>query len=184
MQNKIITILGKTGSGKTTQAEKCILEINKPTIIWDFVGEYKNNIVVKDFTQFQKAIEEILLKKKRLVISCREFKVNQFPLICEIVYKIGGFLLVIEEATAICNPSYIPEELAFCYRYGRHKGIDLLAIAQRPAEINRLITSQSKEIYVFRFTEPRDIEYIQKIDYTYSPETLKKFQYHKIEAGN
>jgi len=182
MQNEIVCILGKKGSGKSTLAKKYIMNSKKPVIIWDFLGEYENDVVCENLSELQKSIEYVLLKKKRLVIAVRKFTTEQFPILCCVAYEIGNFMFVIEEATAVCNPSYIPEEFAFCFRYGRHKGLDLLTIAQRPPEINRLLTSQSDIINVFRFTEPRDIDYIQRIDHTYNPEKLKKYEYHIIDT--
>lgn len=181
IQNKIITILGKKGTGKTTLAKELILKSDKPVLIWDFLGEYTGTLIATDLFQLKKAVEQVIIKKKKETILVR-MSTASFPVVASIVYEIGNFLFVIEEASAICNPQYIPEELSFNYRYGRHKGIDLLATSQRPAEINRLLTSQSDLIYVFKFVEPLDIKYIKSIDHTYNPETLKKFAYHIIDT--
>jgi DNA helicase HerA-like ATPase len=63
-------------------------------------------------------------------------------------------------------------------RYGRHQDVELIGISRRPAEVNRDLTANANEIYIFRTHEPRDIAYFREIlgsDVADSLPSLPKF---------
>lgn len=80
--------------------------------------------------------------------------------IFEIAWIVENITIVIEEVDIICNPSFIGRNFGNCLKRGRHKGIDLIYSTQRPALVNRLLTSQLTDCIVFQTTEPLDIKYL------------------------
>jgi DNA helicase HerA-like ATPase len=70
-------------------------------------------------------------------------------------------------------------------KLGRVRGIDAIFVSQRPAEIPRIITSQTEKFVIFSMSEPSDIKYIRAI---IGPEadnlpTLEKLHYIEWEKG-
>jgi DNA helicase HerA-like ATPase len=63
---------------------------------------------------------------------------------------------------------------------GRHYGIELIAVTQRPYGIGRGLTSQTKEFYIFRSNEPCDVKYFRErcgVDVAEKIQTLDRFYY-------
>ena len=153
MQNNISVIFGKKGSGKTTLARELIKKSNSNSIvIWDYLGDYSGmGEIFKNRGDF---INSFTREKKIYILQ--NFEENQFNDIAKIVYDIGKIFFVVEEVDLICNPHFITGDFSKMIRYGRHFLIDMLFISRRPQEVNRLVTSQADNCYVFKFIEPRD----------------------------
>lgn len=87
---------------------------------------------------------------------------REFPVLCEAVFDMQNLVYIVEEADFYCSPNRIPQRFAELVKYGRHPNVDLWAVARRPAEIHRLITSQAWEMYAFAADEPPDRDYYDK----------------------
>jgi hypothetical protein len=90
-----------------------------------------------------------------------------------------GLVVLIDEADMMAPPMREPAALRELMARGRHHAIDVVAIARRPAEVSRLITSQAAELYCFRIHEPRDVTFLGGImgaDAKQLPE-LQPFEY-------
>ena len=75
---------------------------------------------------------------------------------------LGPCCFVLEEGYLFCSPDRIHPLLVQINSVGRPRGIDLVAVAQRAATINRLITSQTWELISFCQTEPADLAYLRE----------------------
>lgn len=94
------------------------------------------------------------------------------------VFDLGSCSLVVEEASLYCNPYKIDDSFKKILNYGRHRRINLVAIARRASELHRDITAQSDFIISFRQTEKRDIYTLQSVDEKAEElTTLEKYQY-------
>lgn len=77
-------------------------------------------------------------------------------------------LIVFDELEFYGKRKSDEEWLKKLYLTGRHWGISIIAIAKRYAGLGQfegvppLVRSQSSELYLFRVTEPTDIEYVKK----------------------
>lgn len=159
-ENKIILILGKRGSGKTTLTKKIISEYEKDLIIWDFIGEYKG-VVIKTFDDFCWYMAKRKVENKRINAILR-LPIEDFDGVCGVICAVKDVLFVIEEVDSVSSASYVSKGLGFMIRYGRHWGISMMATSRRPADIPRLLTSQTNTLYCFRFIEPRDLDYLRQ----------------------
>lgn len=177
LKNKIQIIFGKTGSGKTTLAKKLIDDSTRPNlIIWDFLLEYEEFGFVVETPNELIMILEAKLPTNRIVV--RKFTKEQFNWLCQAVEHLGNCLFVVEEADFVCSSDYIDNGFGGLLRYGRHYGIDILAITRRPAEINRLLTAMAHNAYSFQFQEPCDVKYISTF-FQIEPEVLQKLEMYK-----
>ena len=157
-QSKIILIIGKKGSGKTTLSEKIVRDIkkqsNKKTV---YVGPFPKDFYDEFYFCFDdKTFHEIsfdMLKKNNRIWVIDDFdlyKTNEW---------FDKFLCVI-----------------------RHLNSDLIVNCRRSKNITMLLQNQVDILYTFKQTLLYDIKYLS--EWTGLPRekflTLKKFQYLKI----
>lgn len=81
--------------------------------------------------------------------------------------------IVVEEVDLYCSPVWEPPGFSDCIRRGRHKGVSIITTSRRPAEVSRLLTSQADEFYIFRFSEPRDLQYFSQ---TFGPDIIDEIR--------
>lgn len=177
MNNFIITILGKKGSGKTHLAKNIIALCPLPVFIIDSLHEYSQGVI---YNNIKDLIYDYVNKlNKSNVYILRPVSDIDIDTMFKCVYKINNTLtLVCEEADMYCNPYKIDEYFSNIIKYGRHYNHNIIAISRRPAEINRLLTSQSDCIITFRQTEARDLQYLKQITQDADKAVnLDKYQY-------
>ncbi len=179
-EKKIILIFGKRGTGKSFLAEK-LIEEEERLLVFDTLSEYTTGVVFEDYDKLTEFWKLIYRHPYRLIY--RPLNPDQeIEKIADLVYTIGDICFVVEEIDCYCTAYQIGESMAHVIQRGRHKNITLIGITQRPFGINRLLTSQAKEIYIFKTNEPRDREYLriligQEIDAKL--DGLKEFEYVK-----
>ncbi len=174
-ENRITVIFGKKGSGKTYLAKALMSQFSGPIFILDSQDEYDGGVV---FYLVEHFIDLYLNEKFKPGVCIfrlsNDAQLNALFLAC---WCIGNLMIVGEEIDLYCSAHSINESLAKIIKYGRHRNISIMAISRRPAEVNRLITSQADELYIFKITEPRDLQYFN----TFGVDTkrltaLKKYQ--------
>lgn len=187
VEKKIILILGKRGSGKSYLANKLIGD-EKRLFVYDTLSEYEGGIV------FGTEDREKMLEFWRQVYR-KNFKIIYRPInpvdeidgICELIFELGNVTFLVEEIDCYCSAFKISQNFAQIVQRGRHKNITLIGVTQRPYGINRLLTSQAKEIYVFNTNEPRDREYLRILlgqEIEVKLDQLKQYEYVKWQDGN
>jgi len=184
IEKKIILIFGKRGSGKSYLANK-LIENEQRVLVFDTLGEYTEGVVFEDYEKFAGFWRVMYRQPYRLIY--RPLKPDQeIEQIAELVYTIGNICFVVEEIDCYCTAYQISESFAHVVQRGRHKNITLIGITQRPYGINRLLTSQAKEIYIFNTNEPRDREYLRILlgqDIDAKLDSLKQYEYVKWTDG-
>jgi len=160
-EKKIILIFGKRGSGKSYLANKLIAH-EKRLLIFDTLSEYTCGVSFEDYEKFAAWWRRIYQRPYRLIY--RPLKPDEeIEQIADLVYTIGNITFLVEEIDCYCGSHQISESFAHVIQRGRHKDITLIGVTQRPYGINRLLTSQAKEIYIFRTNEPRDRDYLRTL---------------------
>ncbi len=183
-EKKIILIFGKRGSGKSYLAQK-LIDNESRLVIFDTLSEYTDGVVFEDYEKFAIFWRRIYQHPYRLIYRPLEPD-QEIENIAELVYTIGNCCFVVEEIDCYCTAYQISESFAHVVQRGRHKNITLIGITQRPYGINRLLTSQAKEIYVFNTNEPRDREYLRTLlgqEIEAKLDQLDQFEYVKWEDG-
>lgn len=158
-QNLIAFFAGRKGSGKSTLVKECVAEFPR-VVILDTMGEYG-----KEEQTLESAIQGLLAvsDKRRFFYPVRLVHPEDGLRVLRVVYDIPDSLVVVEETSFYCSPSYLPDEMARLVRYGRHRQISQFYVARRPAEIHRDLTAQSDIIVSFVQHEPADVEYLRKV---------------------
>lgn len=186
IEKKITLIFGKRGSGKSYLARK-LIENESRLLIFDTMSEYNEGIVfcTEDYQQFCEFWKQVYIHPFRIIF--RPLKPDdEIEQIGRLVYALGNMCFVVEEIDCYVPTFNISESFAHIIQRGRHKNITLIGITQRPYGINRLLTSQAKEIYVFSTNEPRDREYLRLLlgqEVEAKLDSLKQYEYIKWQDG-
>ena len=176
----ITTVLGMRGHGKSTWINQHIFSFPR-LIIYDTLAEYN---LCDNFHSLPSLFQYLKL------YSTRFFHINYIPFdperefeqFCEFCYELYNVVIIIEEIDMFSHAGWSTKFLNYIIRYGRHKNIDLISTSRRPADIPRMITSQTEKFIIFRIIEPRDIVFLSMITgYDLDFKGLKKFEYFEIQ---
>lgn len=162
-EKKIILVIGKRGSGKSYLVKKMIAAESR-LFVFDLMSEYKEGVVFGVENMRELAWFWRYFYKRNFRIIYRPIKPKtEIIKIAELVYALGDMCFVVEEIDSICTPWELPDPFAMIVQRGRHKNIKLIGVTPAPFGINRDLTRQAKEIYIFNTNEPRDIQYLSQL---------------------
>lgn len=163
MQNQIIGVVGRKGSGKSTVLRE-IVEGAPRLVLWDPLSEHRwcpNRI--EDLTR----LDEFFWWSRHHNKFAARFVAQSdledaFTTIADLVYQRGHVVFGIEEVALISQPNWIPEGFDRLVRIGRHRAIDIVWTTQRAGEVAWRLTAATDIFVLFRHTEPRDIDAIDE----------------------
>ena len=164
-QAKIICIFGKRGSGKTTLAWR-LLHGKRRVILFDPLGQYEGDASPqgrKWFVSLYELRQHVQARDTFFAVYRPTRARESFPLLSRIACKVGKLCLVAEEISWAISPAKMNTEIENLIRYGRHRDVELIGISRRPSEVNRDLTANADEIYIFRMHEPRDKDYFRDV---------------------
>lgn len=132
----IMAVLGASGSGKSTFVKREISKGHPRLLIWDPLSEYDGAHTSK--------VHELLdaLRKPKFRAVFRpsgddKIRLAQFDLICRAALAAGNLTFVVEELRFVTTPSRAPLGWAKVCLTGRHKGLRVYGLSQRPASIDK-----------------------------------------------
>jgi energy-coupling factor transporter ATP-binding protein EcfA2 len=179
LKTDVSFIVGKRGSGKTTLAEHIIKGLDKYIII-DRMGEYSGHVVDNEIQAVQYVREHP--EDFKIVIRLKEDR----PKLFAVLYCITNYVLIVEEISLFCSPWNLDRGLFSILSYGRHNGISVIGISQRPAQMHPMVRTQANIVYSFKMNEPMDIKYLSCYGFT-GLDQLQQFIYsdqNKIPVEN
>jgi hypothetical protein len=168
-------VYGKTGMGKTRWS-RAFLRSQSRVIVMDPMLEH-DGIVFDDLGDM---IDHLM---RYPTFRVRTEFLDDFPMLCSIVFATGRCWLVVEETQRILPASRkeLPAPFLDLIYRGRHKRVSLLMISQRPSTVHIAARSQWTRIITFNQTEPADIGWIQSASgFDVDPATLPPSWYYEI----
>ncbi|MDX1808305.1 MAG: AAA family ATPase [Sulfurospirillaceae bacterium] len=191
-QNKIITVIGHKGYGKTALTEALMLMYDKPTIIADPRFQYstfqKRRVSFRSVGDFRKWIyntanfKDFYKYKLELVVNAFD---DTFEELAHIVRQMRSLMFVVDEVDMFLDPRATKNNsLNKIIQYGRHHEIDIITTSRRPANISRNLTSQTDIFYFSKLREPTDKLYIKQAigaEYVSTVENLERFSFLEFE---
>jgi len=185
VDNTILCLFGKKGSGKSTLTKEIVREWPR-VIVLDTMSEYNEADKFETAWGFRD-ITELLQSRcddRRYKLSLQGFDIEEGLTILELCWEIPDSFIVIEEAGLYSSPSQLPSPVANLVLRGRHREISTLWTSQRPASLNRAITSQADVIIAFRQHEERDVHSLKSVLGDKAEELRNLPDYHIMAYGN
>lgn len=158
----IMAVLGSSGSGKSTFIKRTLSRGHPRLLIWDPMSEYDGQLVAT-LTDLVKSLHG---KKFRLVFrpsADPAARVKQFELVCRAALAAGNLTLVVEELRFVTTPSRAPLGWAQVCLTGRHRGLKVFGISQRPASIDKDFLGNCTAIRTGRLAYPEDVKAVTKV---------------------
>lgn len=170
--SQVVTVMGQRGSGKSSYIKAVIPSFSR-VLVWDPMSEYNDPRF--DRIEDLGDLYEYLAKRKdsffQVVFSPESDSlfdrvVKVFPESIEEYnsnFAISGAMFVIEEVDIQANPRCISEGLSKLVRRGRHYEISLMFTTRRPAEMNRILDTQSNKFVCFKMIGANEYNYMRSI---------------------
>ncbi|HKW03575.1 MAG TPA: hypothetical protein VJN96_27360 [Vicinamibacterales bacterium] len=163
IQNRIVGIVGRKGSGKSTRAAT-LIKYAPRVLAWDPMEDHRD-LLPDWYEGFDGELDSYLNEADRTAaFACAITPGDQleaeFEEVCQLVYEHGRMLFCVEEAPLVCRANYLSPTFGRIVRTGRHRRIDVLWTAQRASEVSRSLTSATDVWILFSQTEPRDLDAI------------------------
>lgn len=170
MYNRIVGLIGPTGSGKSytaarmmSETERCaVYQLKRPHEELAFVM-VADDVIDGNAQQFALALGEQLFhlvylcsppipdkKQKNLVVT----DLDPFIRAC---YTRERMTMVIDEAHFFCDPWHIPIYFRQAVVMGRSRYLDIIYCAQKFSTISKELTANTHELFLWRISEPGDL---------------------------
>lgn len=159
-------IFGASGSGKSSLQKLELLELQPPRLmIWDPKREYRGfGAPVESLADVVKfARREGPFKVIFHPARTRKVMKRQFDGFCQLADRLKRLWLVADELADVTEPGWAPEGWEMVTRQGRHAGITVRGLSQRPADIDKSFYGNLTHIAVFRLNAEGDVDRLAKI---------------------
>ena len=136
----IRAVMGSSGSGKSAYVKQELRGLQPARLlVFDPMAEYG------DFAKAAPSMSALVRTAARSKTFALRWvprgdnkaRMAQFRALCALAFVLGDLTLVVEELQTVTLPAYAPPEWSDCTLRGRHKGLRIFGIAQRPAGVDK-----------------------------------------------
>lgn len=159
---KIHAVIGASGTGKSSYIKGELLREYSRLLVWsplektDQYAKFCNGVTVDKITDLVAALKA---GRKAIVYvpkgKDKEVK-NQFGLFCRVVWELEGATVLVEELSRVTMPSWSPPAWKNLSTAGRHQGLTIIGVSQRPAQIDKDFLGNCTEIRCYRVNYDSD----------------------------
>lgn len=162
-QNRIIGLIGKKGSGKSTAFQR-ILTCERRLVLFDAMAEhdfcpneFSDLDALVDFleSQYEGGKVSPYFAARYVPPGDPETEIEDFS---TEIFRASSLTIGVEEVPQFSSASYLPSGFGRIVRQGRHRSLSLVWTAQRASEVSRSLTAQTDVFVLFSQREPADIE--------------------------
>jgi hypothetical protein len=152
-QPRVEAYIGASGSGKGVSIAARLRELRPARLlVWDPRAEYAQH-VQQVATPAGAVRAMVAAGAGRYSIAVRPLVAlpleDQFSLVCRAAFASGDCVLVAEELSDVTSASRAPPAWRQCVTQGRHRGLHIIAAAQRPALIDKTLLGNATFIRCF-----------------------------------
>lgn len=144
----VIGIFGGTSSGKSYKCKQ-IIKSDKRIIIWDSMDEYSQDARCKRMDGDMHGVIHVLKNKTFRIAYVPDYEgmANQFDIFCRIVRAVGNCRVVVEELNEVTKPAHSPPAWKWLCSRGRHRGVKIIGLSQRPASVDKDFIGNTTELW-------------------------------------
>lgn len=163
-QNKILGIVGRKGSGKSTMLTALLVQVRR-LLIFNTMGEH--NWAPDQISDLDTLHNYMMnLQDPKEEFQCAYTPVgevsDEFDVVANEAFDTGNMTFAIEELPMLTrSPAYMQPSLGRLFRLGRHRSLNLVWTAQRAAEVPRGVTGATDVFIFFQQTEPNDLKALE-----------------------
>lgn len=183
----IIGVIGASGMGKGVYVKGELRRVprSRPIIVWSLLERTDNYAAIiggQCVHTITALVEAIKAGKTRLVFvpngNTKELKL-QFDRFCRVVWELEGWVVVVEELSNVTTASWAPPAWKKISTAGRHRGLRVYGIAQRPAQTDKDFFGNCTEIHCYAVGSVRDAKVMADTMFCTPQEimALPKFHY-------
>jgi len=159
--SQITIVFGKRGSGKTVKARNEVRGHDR-VLFYDTLGhDYTDGVVLESLPELKDFWLRVYRGSFRIVYRPVDPQ-EDFAEVCGLVYAAGDMAFVVEEVDMFFRGDVTCSEFRHIIQRGRHQEIELIGVTQRPKGFGRLLTSQVETFYMFKTSEPVDLDYFRE----------------------
>lgn len=161
---EIIVVCGGSGTGKSAYVKRKIKDA-KRLLVWDMTGEYAREGLALPVTSCTHLIERVAAAGNggfRIALQPRAASAEYFNFFCEVAYAAGRCVVVVEELADVTTPGKAPTGWGIVVRRGRHRGLTVYGITQRPSESDKTIMGNATLTHVCKMKRAQDRAYMAK----------------------
>ena len=192
MQREIVGIFGIAGHGKSTMIRHLMRPLPRVVALDIGLDDYEGAMTVGSVALAARLIDGH--RRYRLVYA--GFERTEEEAVSDAVELTRAYAespagrgetqyLIMDEADLFAPARGLSRPMRDAIARGRHWGLSIIYASRRPAEVNRLLTSQTTRFIVFRTREPGDLRYLKAFigeEAADRAPTLPKFAYLDIAA--
>ena len=175
--NQRVTIIGKTGSGKSFLAKDTMWKFKK-LLFYDPKHEHKKDFPKAKVTSKIGQVEKWIKEKEFFIIyQPFDIDVEKFNYLCKIVFKKGNVVFVLDEVENLGEFTYWHEKII---RMGRTRGVGIWHLIQRPCFIpSNYILSETEHFFLFKLSLKSDRKKVEGFIGEKAEElrTIKEYHY-------
>ena len=162
---------------------------NRPRVLfYDTLGhDYTDGVVVYSLAELKKFWKKVYRNSFRIIFRGLDHDAD-FPQVCKLVAACGDMSFTVEELDLFFSGGKPCSEFNDLIFRGRHYGVELIGVTQRPRGFGRGITAMAKEFFIFSTREPDDLKYFSDrlgSEVVESIQTLPQYHYLEyLDYGN
>lgn len=160
VQNRIVGIIGRKGSGKSTYVRE-LLRYCPRFVVFDVMGEHAPPTAKNRFEKSSQLKRFLKWSRQQPTFACAYWPTDdlgeEIEEVARLIYARGHLCFACEEVPLYTLAGSMPPLFGKLIRTGRHQQIDICWTAQRAAEVPKTLTALTDVWVLFSQTEPRDL---------------------------
>lgn len=160
---KIHAVIGASGTGKSSYIKAELLRKYSQLLVWSPLEEtddyqsFCGGVVVRKITDL---VAQVKAGARAIVYwpasgNDKALK-QQFDLFCRVAFECVGAHVLVEELSQVTMPSWAPPAWKKLSTAGRHRGLTLIGVSQRPANIDKDFLGNCTEVRCYRVNYDAD----------------------------
>jgi len=148
----IVGGFGASGSGKSHLVKR-LIKSDRRLIVWDPMDEYAAGARCDRIDgDLRELIDVVRARNRWRIAFVPDFAALgvQFSLWCRIVRAVGNLRAVVEELNEVTRPAHAPADWRWLCSRGRHRGVRIIGVSQRPASVDKDFIGNATELFAFR----------------------------------